>query len=170
MLLTDMLVVKLTSPHQKAPKSSFERHLRGRRSANLLQSARKHCQPNGTCNSTKFSSNLRLRIFPCRPLRPIAIAADAVLKPCRVPFSQLLSMKAEDVHKWVQQLQRDEQALRYRLSIVQKELAARAAGSRGGTIGVDPEQLANMDKERDAKLQELAALREQHDKVKCTLL
>ena len=79
-------------------------------------------------------------------------------------------MKAEEVHKWVQQLQRDEQALRYRLSIVQKELAARAAGSRGGAIGVDPEQLANMDKERDAKLQELAALREQHDKVGRTLV
>lgn len=74
-------------------------------------------------------------------------------------------MKPEEVHQWIPQLQQKEHALRYRMSIVQKELSAVAAASRGGAVVMEPEQLTALDNKRDAKLQELAALREQHDKV-----
>ncbi|ONM00618.1 P-loop containing nucleoside triphosphate hydrolase superfamily protein [Zea mays] len=79
---------------------------------------------------------------------------------------QLLLMGREDVIGWLHQLKGREQQLSQEISYLQRELnMVAAAGRSQGSVGVDPDVLAQRDRNRDILLQKLAASVESRDKV-----
>lgn len=77
----------------------------------------------------------------------------------------LLGMSRDDVLGWLQQLRAREAFLAQQMTSLQKELAAAAAARSQGSVGVDPDILSARDQSRDTKLQQLAAIVEERDKV-----
>ncbi|KAH7283286.1 hypothetical protein KP509_35G070300 [Ceratopteris richardii] len=77
----------------------------------------------------------------------------------------LLGMSRDDVLGWLQQLRGREAFLAQQITALQKELAITAAASSQGSVGVDPDILSARDQSRDSKLQQLAAIVEERDKV-----
>ncbi|MCO5552817.1 hypothetical protein L7F22_006334 [Adiantum nelumboides] len=77
----------------------------------------------------------------------------------------LLGMSRDDVLGWLQQLRGREAFLSQQMCTLQKELAAAAAARSQGSVGVDPDILCARDHSRDTKLQQLAAIVEERDKV-----
>jgi senataxin len=78
----------------------------------------------------------------------------------------LLGMSRDDVLGWLQQLRAREVFLMHQIASLQQELAAAAAAARTqGSVGVDPEVLSARDQTRDTKLQQVAAVVEERDKV-----
>ncbi|MCO5593983.1 hypothetical protein L7F22_048002 [Adiantum nelumboides] len=77
----------------------------------------------------------------------------------------LLGMSRDDVLGWLQQLRGREAFLSQQMGTLQKELAAAAAARSQGSVGVDPDILSARDQSRDTKLQQLAAIVEERDKV-----
>lgn len=78
----------------------------------------------------------------------------------------LLGMTRDDVLGWLQQLRSRKAFMDQQIASLQKELSATAAAARSqGSVGVDPDVLAARDQTRDSKLQQLAAIVEEKDKV-----
>lgn len=77
----------------------------------------------------------------------------------------LLGMSRDDVLGWLQQLRGREAFLAQQMASLQKELAVAAAARSQGSVGVDPDILSARDQSRDTKLQQLAAIVEERDKV-----
>eukprot|EP00250_Pteridium_aquilinum_P020444 c24814_g2_i2 orf=471-4703(+) len=77
----------------------------------------------------------------------------------------LLGMSRGDVLGWLQQLRSREAFLGLQVASLQKELSLAAAARSQGSVGVDPDVLAARDQSRDTKLQQLAAVVEERDKV-----
>ncbi|KAI5072004.1 hypothetical protein GOP47_0012110 [Adiantum capillus-veneris] len=77
----------------------------------------------------------------------------------------LLGMSRDDVLGWLQQLRGRETFLSQQMASLQKELASAAAARSQGSVGVDPDVLCARDQSRDTKLQQLAAIVEERDKV-----
>ncbi|KAJ7540105.1 hypothetical protein O6H91_10G001500 [Diphasiastrum complanatum] len=94
---------------------------------------------------------------------PQSRAAQAVSVERR--SDQLLGRSREEVLTWLQQLRVRERNLAQNVTNVQRDLQATAAARSQGTVGVDPEMLAARDQARDSKLQQLAALVEERDKL-----
>ncbi|KAM7518597.1 hypothetical protein LguiB_017559 [Lonicera macranthoides] len=91
-------------------------------------------------------------------------AAQAVSVERRT--EQLLLKSRDEVHGWMHQLRAREAQLSQHMALLQRELnAAAAAGRAQGSVGVDPENLVARDQNRDALLQNLAAVVENRDKV-----
>lgn len=91
-------------------------------------------------------------------------AAQAVSVERRT--EQLLLKSRDEVYGWMHQLRAREAQLSQHMALLQRELnAAAAAGRAQGSVGVDPENLVARDQNRDALLQNLAAVVENRDKV-----
>uniref|UniRef100_A0A7I4BQ27 Uncharacterized protein n=1 Tax=Physcomitrium patens TaxID=3218 RepID=A0A7I4BQ27_PHYPA len=91
-------------------------------------------------------------------------AAQAVSVERRT--EQLLAMEQPHLMRWLQQLRNKEVTLGQTVMSLQKDLIDAAAMARSqGNVGVDPEVLAFRDQMRDGKLQQLAAVVEERDKV-----
>ncbi|KQJ96146.1 uncharacterized ATP-dependent helicase C29A10.10c [Brachypodium distachyon] len=91
-------------------------------------------------------------------------AAQAVSVERRT--EQLLMKGRDEVIGWLQQLKGREQQLSQEIALLQRELnMVAAAGRSQGSVGVDPDMLANRDRNRDMLLQKLAASVESRDKV-----
>ncbi|KAL9257030.1 putative ATP-dependent helicase C29A10.10c, partial [Drosera capensis] len=81
--------------------------------------------------------------------------------------TELLLVKGrEEIYGWLQQLRGRETHLAHQIATLQRQLnAAAAAGRSQGSVGVDPDILMARDQNRDALLQNLAAVVESRDKV-----
>ncbi|KAL5225398.1 hypothetical protein ABZP36_012037 [Zizania latifolia] len=91
-------------------------------------------------------------------------AAQAVSVERRT--DQLLMKGRDEVIGWLQQLKCREQHLSQEIALLQRELnMVAAAGRSQGSVGVDPDVLAQRDRNRDFLLQKLAASVESRDKV-----
>ncbi|KAI3996388.1 hypothetical protein MKX01_026856 [Papaver californicum] len=91
-------------------------------------------------------------------------AAQAVSVERRT--EQLLAKGREEVISWMHQLKAREAQLAQQVAILQRELSVAAvAGRSQGSVGVDPDVLVARDHNRDALLQNLAAVVEARDKV-----
>ncbi|KAK3157325.1 hypothetical protein QOZ80_2AG0119440 [Eleusine coracana subsp. coracana] len=91
-------------------------------------------------------------------------AAQAVSVERRT--DQLLMKGREEVIGWLHQLKCREQQLSQEIAYLQRELnMVAAAGRSQGSVGVDPDVLAQRDRNRDILLQKLAASVESRDKV-----
>lgn len=91
-------------------------------------------------------------------------AAQAVSVERRT--EQLLGKSREEVLGWMHQLRGHEAQLSQRISCLQRELNVAAAAVRSqGSVGVDPDVLVARDQNRDALLQNLAAVVEGRDKI-----
>ncbi|XP_052134449.1 uncharacterized protein LOC127753031 [Oryza glaberrima] len=91
-------------------------------------------------------------------------AAQAVSVERRT--DQLLMKGRDEVIGWLQQLKCREQQLSQEIALLQRELTMVAAAGRSqGSVGVDPDVLAQRDRSRDFLLQKLAASVESRDKV-----
>ncbi|CAN6299882.1 unnamed protein product [Urochloa humidicola] len=91
-------------------------------------------------------------------------AAQAVSVERRT--DQLLMKGRDEVIMWLQQLKGREQQLAQEIAYLQRELNMVAAAVRSqGSVGVDPDILAQRDRSRDILLQKLAASVESRDKV-----
>lgn len=91
-------------------------------------------------------------------------AAQAVSVERRT--EQLLVKTREEIFGWLQQLKAREAHLSHQMAALQRQLnAAAAAGRSQGSVGVDPDVLVARDQNRDALLQNLAAVVEERDKV-----
>ncbi|OVA03119.1 putative helicase MAGATAMA 3 [Macleaya cordata] len=91
-------------------------------------------------------------------------AAQAVSVERRT--EQLLGKGREEVISWMHQLKAREAQLSQQIACLQRELnVAAAAGRSQGSVGVDPDVLVARDHNRDALLQNLAAVVEGRDKV-----
>lgn len=91
-------------------------------------------------------------------------AAQAVSVERRADY--LLLKGREEVIGHMQQLRTREGHLAQQIFALRRELSATAASGRAqGTVGVDPEVLVARDQNRDAMLQNLAAVVEERDKV-----
>ncbi|XP_048570882.1 uncharacterized ATP-dependent helicase C29A10.10c [Triticum urartu] len=91
-------------------------------------------------------------------------AAQAVSVERRT--QQLLMKGREEVIGWLHQLKVREQQLSQEITLLQRELNMVAeAGRSQGSFGVDPDMLAQRDRNRDILLQKLAASVESRDKV-----
>ncbi|MCL7048360.1 hypothetical protein MKW94_000768 [Papaver nudicaule] len=90
-------------------------------------------------------------------------AAQAVSVERRT--EQLLAKGREEVISWMHQLRAREAQLSQQVAILQRELSVAAvAGRSQGSVGVDPDVLVARDHNRDALLQNLAAVVEARDK------
>ncbi|KAK9748680.1 hypothetical protein RND81_02G073200 [Saponaria officinalis] len=91
-------------------------------------------------------------------------AAQAVSVERRT--EQLLVKTREEIFGWLQQLRGRETHLSHQIASLQRQLnAVAAAGRSQGSVGVDPDVLMARDQNRDAWLQNLAAVVEERDKV-----
>ncbi|XP_048498755.1 uncharacterized protein LOC104891497 isoform X2 [Beta vulgaris subsp. vulgaris] len=91
-------------------------------------------------------------------------AAQAVSVERRT--EQLLLKTREEIFGWLQQLRGREAHLSRQMTSLQVQLnSAAAAGRSQGSVGVDPDVLMARDQNRDALLQNLAAVVEERDKV-----
>ncbi|KAK7294428.1 hypothetical protein RJT34_17317 [Clitoria ternatea] len=91
-------------------------------------------------------------------------AAQAVSVERRT--EQLLVKSREEIVGWMHQLKNREAQLTQQLHCLHRELNATAAAVRSqGSVGVDPDLLMARDQNRDALLQNLAAVVENRDKV-----
>ncbi|XP_066375474.1 probable helicase MAGATAMA 3 [Miscanthus floridulus] len=91
-------------------------------------------------------------------------AAQAVSVERRT--DQLLMKGRDEVIGWLHQLKGREQQLSQEIAYFQRELnMVAAAGRSQGSVGVDPDVLAQRDRNRDILLQKLAASVESRDKV-----
>ncbi|XP_062200602.1 uncharacterized ATP-dependent helicase C29A10.10c-like isoform X2 [Phragmites australis] len=91
-------------------------------------------------------------------------AAQAVSVERRT--DQLLMKGRDEVIGWLHQLKIREQQLSQEIAYLQRELnMVAAAGRSQGSVGVDPDVLAQRDRNRDILLQKLAASVESRDKV-----
>jgi senataxin len=91
-------------------------------------------------------------------------AAQAVSVERRT--DQLLMKGRDEVIGWLHQLKGREQQLSQEIAYLQRELnMVAAAGRSQGSVGVDPDILAQRDRNRDILLQKLAASVESRDKV-----
>ncbi|TVU31388.1 hypothetical protein EJB05_23072 [Eragrostis curvula] len=91
-------------------------------------------------------------------------AAQAVSVERRT--EQLLMKGRDEVIGWLHQLKLREQQLSQEIAYLQRELnMVAAAGRSQGSVGVDPDVLAQRDRNRDILLQKLAASVESRDKV-----
>ncbi|XP_020575440.1 uncharacterized ATP-dependent helicase C29A10.10c-like [Phalaenopsis equestris] len=91
-------------------------------------------------------------------------AAQAVSVERRT--EQLLMKGFEEIHGWIHQLRARESQFSQQISVLQRELSTTAAVGRSqGSVGVDPDVLADLDHNRDLLLQNLAAAVEGRDKV-----
>ncbi|KAJ1256198.1 hypothetical protein BS78_K066200 [Paspalum vaginatum] len=91
-------------------------------------------------------------------------AAQAVSVERRT--DQLLMKGRDEVIGWLHQLKIREQQLSQEIAFLQRELnMVAAAGRSQGSVGVDPDVLAQRDRNRDILLQKLAASVESRDKV-----
>ncbi|CAK9218121.1 unnamed protein product [Sphagnum troendelagicum] len=91
-------------------------------------------------------------------------AAQAVSVERRT--EQLLAMEQPQVLGWLQQLRTREVSLAQHVAGLQRDLIDTAAAVRSqGNMGVEPDVLAARDQMRDGKLQQLAAVVEERDKV-----
>ncbi|KAH9604983.1 hypothetical protein KSS87_014922 [Heliosperma pusillum] len=91
-------------------------------------------------------------------------AAQAVSVERRT--EQLLVKTREEIFGWLQQLKGREAHLSHQMASLQRQLNAVAvAGQSQGSVGVDPDVLMARDQNRDAWLQNLAAVVEERDKV-----
>ncbi|KAJ7965683.1 p-loop containing nucleoside triphosphate hydrolase superfamily protein [Quillaja saponaria] len=91
-------------------------------------------------------------------------AAQAVSVERRT--EQLLVKSREEVLGWMHQLKNREAQLSQQISSLQRELTVAAAAVRSqGSVGVDPDILVARDQNRDALLQNLAAVVEGRDKI-----
>ncbi|XP_021745874.1 probable helicase DDB_G0274399 [Chenopodium quinoa] len=91
-------------------------------------------------------------------------AAQAVSVERRT--EQLLIKTRDEIFGWLQQLRGREAHLSRQMTTLQLQLnSAAAAGRSQGSVGVDPDVLMARDQNRDALLQNLAAVVEERDKV-----
>ncbi|KAG9157370.1 hypothetical protein Leryth_005003 [Lithospermum erythrorhizon] len=91
-------------------------------------------------------------------------AAQAVSVERRA--DQLLMKSRDEILGWMHQLRARETQLSQQMLCLQRELTvAAAAGRAQGSVGVDPDVLMARDQNRDALLQNLAAVVENRDKV-----
>lgn len=91
-------------------------------------------------------------------------AAQAVSVERRT--EQLLMKGREEIYGWIHQLRARESQFSQQISLLQRELSTTAAVGRSqGSVGVDPDVLADLDHNRDLLLQNLAAAVEGRDKV-----
>ncbi|XP_022980920.1 uncharacterized ATP-dependent helicase C29A10.10c-like [Cucurbita maxima] len=91
-------------------------------------------------------------------------AAQAVSVERRT--EQLLVKSRDEVLRWMHQLKVRETQLSQQISNLQRELNVAAAAVRSqGSVGVDPDVLVARDQNRDALLQNLAAVIEGRDKI-----
>lgn len=91
-------------------------------------------------------------------------AAQAVSVERRT--EQLLLKTRDEIFGWLQQLRGREAHLSRQMTSLQVQLnSAAAAGRSQGSVGVDPDVLMARDQNRDALLQNLAAVVEERDKV-----
>ncbi|KAJ7959043.1 p-loop containing nucleoside triphosphate hydrolase superfamily protein [Quillaja saponaria] len=91
-------------------------------------------------------------------------AAQAVSVERRT--EQLLVKNREEVLGWMHQLKNREAQFSQQISCLQRELNVAAASVRSqGSVGVDPDVLVARDQNRDALLQNLAAVVEGRDKI-----
>nr|CAB3495046.1 unnamed protein product [Digitaria exilis] len=91
-------------------------------------------------------------------------AAQAVSVERRT--DQLLMKGRDEVIGWLHQLKGREQQLSQEIAYLQRDLnMVAAAGRSQGSVGVDPDVLAQRDRNRDILLQKLAASVESRDKV-----
>ncbi|CAM6105716.1 unnamed protein product [Calypogeia fissa] len=94
---------------------------------------------------------------------PSSRAAQAVSVERR--SEQLLGMGRDQVVGWLQQLKGKEMNCSQVITSLQRDLNEVATTRSQGNFGVDPEKLAAQDQVRDTKLQQLAALVEERDKI-----
>ncbi|KAL3681980.1 hypothetical protein R1sor_000002 [Riccia sorocarpa] len=95
---------------------------------------------------------------------PLSRAAQAVSVERR--SEQLLAMGRDQIVGWLQQLKSKEINCSQIITGLQRDLNEVAAAARAqGNLGVDPDKLAARDQARDSKLQQLAALVEERDKI-----
>ncbi|KAL0361654.1 UNVERIFIED_CONTAM: Helicase sen1 [Sesamum radiatum] len=79
---------------------------------------------------------------------------------------QLLMKSRDEVHGWMHNLRIRETQLSQQIACLQRELnLAAATGRAQGSVGVDPDVLMARDQNRDALLQNLAAVVENRDKI-----
>lgn len=91
-------------------------------------------------------------------------AAQAVSVERRT--EQLLVKTRDEIYGWMHQLRGRESQLSQQIACLQRELnVAAAAGRAQGSVGVDPDILVARDQNRDALLQNLAAVVENRDKI-----
>ncbi|KAF3445779.1 hypothetical protein FNV43_RR10956 [Rhamnella rubrinervis] len=91
-------------------------------------------------------------------------AAQAVSVERRT--EQLLMKSREEVYGWMHQLKTREAQLSQQIANLQRDLTVAAATVRSqGSVGVDPDVLVARDQNRDALLQNLAAVVEGRDKI-----
>ncbi|KAK4428500.1 putative ATP-dependent helicase C29A10.10c [Sesamum alatum] len=91
-------------------------------------------------------------------------AAQAVSVERRT--EQLLMKNREEIHGWMHNLRIREGQLAQQIACLQRELnVAAVTGRAQGSVGVDPDVLMARDQNRDALLQNLAAVVENRDKL-----
>ncbi|KAL3639340.1 hypothetical protein CASFOL_017247 [Castilleja foliolosa] len=91
-------------------------------------------------------------------------AAQAVSVERRT--EQLLMKSRDEVHGWMHNLRNRENQLAQQITCLQRELSVAAVSGRvQGSVGVDPDVLMARDQNRDALLQNLAAVVENRDKI-----
>ncbi|XP_015885553.3 uncharacterized ATP-dependent helicase C29A10.10c [Ziziphus jujuba] len=91
-------------------------------------------------------------------------AAQAVSVERRT--EQLLVKSREEIYGWMHQLKTREAQLSQQITSLQRDLTVAAATVRSqGSVGVDPDVLVARDQNRDALLQNLAAVVEGRDKI-----
>ncbi|KAL3514090.1 hypothetical protein ACH5RR_026807 [Cinchona calisaya] len=91
-------------------------------------------------------------------------AAQAVSVERRT--DQLLNKSRDEIYGWMNQLRIREAQLSQQMACLQRDLnVAAAAGRAQGSVGVDPDVLMARDQNRDALLQNLAAVVENRDKT-----
>ncbi|CAA0805655.1 P-loop containing nucleoside triphosphate hydrolases superfamily protein [Striga hermonthica] len=91
-------------------------------------------------------------------------AAQAVSVERRT--EQLLMKSRDEVHGWMHSLRMRENQLAQQIACLQRELNVAALSGRAqGSVGVDPDVLMARDQNRDALLQNLAAVVENRDKI-----
>ncbi|KAL6574184.1 hypothetical protein OROHE_001088 [Orobanche hederae] len=91
-------------------------------------------------------------------------AAQAVSVERRT--EQLLVKSRDEVHGWMHSLRIRENQLSQQIACLQRELNFAAVSGRAqGSVGVDPDVLMARDQNRDALLQNLAAVVENRDKI-----
>ncbi|KAK6115465.1 hypothetical protein DH2020_007734 [Rehmannia glutinosa] len=91
-------------------------------------------------------------------------AAQAVSVERRT--EQLLMKSRDEVHGWMRSLRIRENQLSQEIACLQRELNVAAVSCRAqGSVGVDPDVLIARDQNRDALLQNLAAVVENRDKI-----
>ncbi|KAK6118930.1 hypothetical protein DH2020_047326 [Rehmannia glutinosa] len=91
-------------------------------------------------------------------------AAQAVSVERRT--EQLLMKSRDEVHGWMHSLRIRESQLSQQIACLQRELNVAAVSGRAqGSVGVDPDVLIARDQNRDALLQNLAAVVENRDKI-----